>query len=70
MDILFIYPAESEGFEPPVRRNAYTAFRVRHFRPLSQLSFALAFGTLGHRQNHRFIRVLVTSALKSKYRLR
>ncbi len=40
MDILFIYPAESEGFEPPVRRNAYTAFRVRHFRPLSQLSFA------------------------------
>ena len=30
--------AESEGFEPPVRRNAYTAFRVRHFRPLSQLS--------------------------------
>ena len=40
VDILFIYPAESEGFEPPVRRNAYTAFRVRHFRPLSQLSFA------------------------------
>ena len=68
MDILFIYLAESEGFEPPVRRNAYTAFRVRHFRPLSQLSFA--FGTLGHGLNHRFIRVLVTSALKSKYRLR
>ena len=42
MDILFIYLAESEGFEPPVRRNAYTAFRVRHFRPLSQLSFAKA----------------------------
>ena len=32
------FTAESEGFEPPVRRNAYTAFRVRHFRPLSQLS--------------------------------
>ena len=31
--------AESEGFEPPVRRNAYTAFRVRLFRPLRQLSF-------------------------------
>ena len=30
--------AESEGFEPPVRRNAYTAFRVRLFRPLRQLS--------------------------------
>ena len=45
MDILFIYPAESEGFEPPVRRNAYTAFRVRLFRPLRQLSFA--FGSLG-----------------------
>ena len=42
MDILFIYPAESEGFEPPIRRNAYTAFRVRLFRPLRQLS--LAFG--------------------------
>ena len=40
MDILFIYPAESEGFEPPIRRNAYTAFRVRLFRPLRQLSFA------------------------------
>ena len=39
MDILFIYPAESEGFEPPIRRNAYTAFRVRLFRPLRQLSF-------------------------------
>ena len=38
MDILFIYPAESEGFEPPIRRNAYTAFRVRLFRPLRQLS--------------------------------
>ena len=38
MDILFIYPAESEGFEPPVRHNAYTAFRVRLFRPLRQLS--------------------------------
>ena len=35
---LQIFFAESEGFEPPVRRNAYTAFRVRHFRPLSQLS--------------------------------
>ena len=34
--------AESEGFEPPVRRNAYTAFRVRHFRPLSQLSLLFA----------------------------
>ena len=43
MDILFIYLAESEGFEPPVRRNAYTAFRVRHFRPLSQLSFAFGY---------------------------
>ena len=42
MDILFIYPAESEGFEPPIRRNAYTAFRVRLFRPLRQLSFASA----------------------------
>ena len=42
MDILFIYPAESEGFEPPIRRNAYTAFRVRHFRPLSQLSLLFA----------------------------
>ena len=31
--------AESEGFEPPIRRNAYTAFRVRLFRPLRQLSF-------------------------------
>ena len=31
--------AESEGFEPPVRRNAYTAFRVRLFRPLRQLSY-------------------------------
>lgn len=30
--------AESEGFEPPIRRNAYTAFRVRLFRPLRQLS--------------------------------
>ncbi len=40
MDILFIYLAESEGFEPPIRRNAYTAFRVRLFRPLRQLSFA------------------------------
>ncbi len=38
MDILFIYLAESEGFEPPIRRNAYTAFRVRLFRPLRQLS--------------------------------
>ena len=35
----FIF-AESEGFEPPIRRNAYTAFRVRLFRPLRQLSFA------------------------------
>ena len=34
--------AESEGFEPPVRRNAYTTFRVWLFRPLRQLS--LAFG--------------------------
>ena len=34
----YVFFAESEGFEPPVRRNAYTAFRVRHFRPLSQLS--------------------------------
>ena len=34
----FIGLAESEGFEPPVRRNAYTAFRVRLFRPLRQLS--------------------------------
>ena len=34
----FIKLAESEGFEPPVRRNAYTAFRVRLFRPLRQLS--------------------------------
>ena len=42
MDILFIYLAESEGFEPPIRRNAYTAFRVRLFRPLRQLSFAFA----------------------------
>ena len=41
MDILFIYPAESEGFEPPIRRNAYTAFRVRLFRPLRQLSFGI-----------------------------
>ena len=32
------FTAESEGFEPPVRRNAYTAFRVRLFRPLRQLS--------------------------------
>ena len=31
--------AESEGFEPPIRRNAYTAFRVRLFRPLRQLSY-------------------------------
>ena len=31
--------AESEGFEPPVRRNAYTTFRVWLFRPLRQLSF-------------------------------
>ena len=30
--------AESEGFEPPVRRNAYTTFRVWLFRPLRQLS--------------------------------
>ena len=30
--------AESEGFEPPVQRNVYTAFRVRLFRPLRQLS--------------------------------
>ena len=36
-----LFFAESEGFEPPVRRNAYTAFRVRHFRPLSQLSSPL-----------------------------
>ena len=35
-----VYPAESEGFEPPIRRNAYTAFRVRLFRPLRQLSLA------------------------------
>ena len=41
MDILFIYLAESEGFEPPIRRNAYTAFRVRLFRPLRQLSFKI-----------------------------
>ena len=33
-----LFSAESEGFEPPVRRNAYTAFRVRLFRPLRQLS--------------------------------
>ena len=26
MDILFIYPAESEGFEPPIR-----AIRIPHF---------------------------------------
>ena len=38
MDILLMYLAESEGFEPPIRRNAYTAFRVRLFRPLRQLS--------------------------------
>ena len=38
MDILFIYPAESEGFEPPVPLIGYTAFRVRLFRPLRQLS--------------------------------
>ena len=37
----FIGFAESEGFEPPVRRNAYTAFRVRLFRPLRQLSLAV-----------------------------
>ena len=42
MDILFIYLAESEGFEPPIRRNAYTAFRVRLFRPLRQLSIAIS----------------------------
>ena len=34
----FHLPAESEGFEPPVQRNVYTAFRVRLFRPLRQLS--------------------------------
>ena len=39
-EILFSL-AESEGFEPPVRRNAYTAFRVRLFRPLRQLSCQL-----------------------------
>ncbi len=35
---LIILFAESEGFEPPVRRNAYTTFRVWLFRPLRQLS--------------------------------
>ena len=30
--------AESEGFEPPVPLIGYTAFRVRLFRPLRQLS--------------------------------
>ena len=38
--------AESEGFEPPVRRNAYTAFRVRLFRPLRQLSFYITAPTI------------------------
>ena len=38
----FFLVAESEGFEPPIRRNAYTAFRVRLFRPLRQLSFKKA----------------------------
>ena len=35
---IFFFFAESEGFEPPVQRNVYTAFRVRLFRPLRQLS--------------------------------
>ena len=37
---LIPFSAESEGFEPPVRRNAYTTFRVWLFRPLRQLSLA------------------------------
>ena len=36
-----LFCAESEGFEPPVRRNAYTTFRVWLFRPLRQLSVSL-----------------------------
>ena len=36
---MVLFFAESEGFEPPIRRNAYTAFRVRLFRPLRQLSW-------------------------------
>ena len=36
MDILFIYPAESEGFEPPIRRvrdsnPRYDVMRIPHF---------------------------------------
>ena len=54
--------AESEGFEPPVRRNAYTAFRVRLFRPLRQLSNTI-------QRPNSFLHFLPKKAFLSRNRL-
>ena len=55
--------AESEGFEPPIRRNAYTAFRVRLFRPLRQLSSKAGAKVLLFFDIRKFLRIFLLLCL-------